>query len=428
MSEAELPAAHGVSVSLRNDAPEVRNDGLAASETGDLARADLARAPSREAPEGELPQLAPTVPSPPSRLRPSPAGDRSFIGVACSLAAHAIIVTALLVQAPWEGSSLMQDDDEISVELVDAMPEAAPSPEQATSVEPAQPTPSSEPTEVDRNAVPVPPPAESEAAPLPLPVPEPTPTPAEAQPPAPPAPVPPAENEAQPQPSLPQPPETVPKEPSPAEPIVPRTEPSRNVPSAADIAARERAERLEREKREEAAKAARERAARATEAAKRQEEQRQEARQQAQAKAAQASAAKAAQTRRRLPRHCGEGRRSLRGLGLSGARDRPSRGLQALSAGSTSARRARQPCRLLLDRRLRARHQRFVDARQRRSRHRCRDRGDGAQSLTLPCSSSRCTACLHGRGQFPPSVAGAPGEPCLPDPSAADGRSSCYRS
>ena len=295
MSEAELPAAHGVSVSLRNDAPEVRNDGLAESETGDLARADLARAPSREAPEGELPQLAPTVPSPPSRVRPSPAGDRSFIGVACSLAAHAIIVTALLVQAPWEGSSLMQDDDEISVELVDAMPEAAPSPEQATSVEPAQPTPSSEPTEVDRNAVPVPPPAESEAAPLPLPVPEPTPTPAEAQPPAPPAPVPPAENEAQPQPSLPQPPETVPKEPSPAEPIVPRTEPSRNVPSAADIAARERAERLEREKREEAAKAARERAARATEAAKRQEEQRQEARQQAQAKAAQGSAAKAAQ-------------------------------------------------------------------------------------------------------------------------------------
>jgi protein TonB len=292
MSEAELPAAHGVCVSLRNDAPEVRNDGLAASETGDLAQAGLARAPSREAPEGEL---APTVPSPPSRMRPSRVGDRSFIGVACSLAAHAIIVTALLVQAPWEGSSLMQDDDEISVELVDAMPETAPSPEQATSVEQAQPTPSSEPTEVDRNAAPVPPPAESEAAPLPLPVPEPTPAPAEAQPPAPPAPVPPAENEAQPQPSLPPPPETVPKELSPAEPIVPRAEPSRNVPSAADIAARERAERLEREKREEAAKAARERAARATEAEKRQEEQRQEARQQAQAKAAQDSAAKAAQ-------------------------------------------------------------------------------------------------------------------------------------
>ena len=259
-----------------------------------LREPTLHEPPSREAPEGELPQLAPTVPSPPSRVRPSPAGDRSFIGVACSLAAHAIIVTALLVQAPWEGSSLMQDDDEISVELVDAMPEAAPSPEQATSVEPAQPTPSSEPTEVDRNAVPVPPPAESEAAPLPLPVPEPTPTPAEAQPPAPPAPVPPAENEAQPQPSLPQPPETVPKD-RPRRAHRSTDGPSRNVPSASDIAARERAERLEREKREEAAKAARERAARATEAAKRQEEQRQEARQQAQAKAAQGSAAKAAQ-------------------------------------------------------------------------------------------------------------------------------------
>ena len=106
--------------------------------------------------------------------------------------------------------------------------------------------------------------------------------------------------------------------------------------------------------------------------------------------------------RRRPPRPLRECCRRFR---VSRPRDRPSRELQTLSAGGTRPRRAGKPRRLLLDRRLWARRQRVVDARQRRPGHRCRDRGDGAQGLPLSRSSARRAACLFGGREFPASVA-----------------------
>jgi protein TonB len=238
--------------------------------------------------------------------------EGGFLAAAVSLAAHALVIGALLVYAPWDGAGSLEDEDEISVEIVDTLPQPAPSPEPAAST--AQPQPAaSEAKASDAEPSPVPPPTANEAPPPPIPEAEAKPPPAEAPPPpveaqAPPpvVPAPAAESEAQTPAPTPAPIEVAPPRP---EPPVPQAEPAKIIPPASDLAQRERSERLEREKREEAERAVRERAARAAENAKRQEAQRQEAQREgaqrqaaqrqeaereARAKAAEAAAANAA--------------------------------------------------------------------------------------------------------------------------------------
>jgi periplasmic protein TonB len=268
MNEAELNAADRVPQG--GDAPPLWDERDSASlEAGGTTRSQTALPSSGEAP-------ASSSPSVPMRVRAfSPrASEGNLLAAAASLAAHALVIASLLFYAPWDGKGSLQDEDEISVEIVASLPQPAPSPEPAASTEQAQPA-APEAKASDPAPAPVPPTVSETPAPQ---VP-----PAEASPP----PVPPVE--AQTPPPTPAPNEAAPP---PPEPPVRQAEPEKIMPPAEDLARRERAERLEKEKREEAERAVRERASRAAENAKRQEAQRQEAqRQEAQRQEAQRQAA-----------------------------------------------------------------------------------------------------------------------------------------
>jgi periplasmic protein TonB len=282
MNEAELNAADRVPQEA--DAPPPWDDKVSLSaEAGRATRSETVLPSSGEAP-------ASSFPSAPMRACAfsSRRSDGGLLAAAASLAAHALVIAGLLLYAPWDGRGSLQDEDEISVEIVDSLPQPASSPEPAASTEQAQPAaPEAKASQIEPAPTqPSPPAPEAEANPPPA---EATPPPVEAQAPPPVDPAPAAESELQ----------TPPPTPTPPEPPVRQAEPAKPVPPAVDLAQRERAERLEREKREEAERAGRERAARAAENAKRQEAQRhaaqrQEAERQAQAKAAEAAAANAA--------------------------------------------------------------------------------------------------------------------------------------
>ncbi|MGC1577181.1 MAG: TonB family protein, partial [Beijerinckiaceae bacterium] len=292
MNEAELNAADRVPQEA--DAPPPWDDKVSLSvEAGGATRSETVLPSSGEAPASSFPAAPMRACAFPSRR-----SEGGLLAAAASLAAHALVIAGLLFYAPWDGRGSLQDEDEISVEIVDSLPQAAPSPEPAASTEQARPAaPEAKASEVaPAPAQPSPPVPEAEANPPPA---EAMPPPVEAQ--APPPVVPAAESALQTPPPAPTPIEAVAP---PPEPPVRQAEPAKLVPPAVDLAQRERAERLEREKRDEAEKAVRERAARAAENAKRQEAQRQEAQRQAaqrqeaerqtQAKAAEAAAANAA--------------------------------------------------------------------------------------------------------------------------------------
>ncbi len=294
MNEAELNASDRVPQEA--DAPPTWDDKVSLSaEAGRATRSETVLPSSGEAP-------ASSFPSAPMRACAfsSRRSEGGLLAAAASLAAHALVIAGLLLYAPWDGRGSLQDEDEISVEIVDSLPQPASSPEPAASTEQAQPAaPGAKASKIDPTPAQLSPPVpEAEANPPPA---EATPPPVEAQAQPPVVPAPAAESELQTPPPAPTPIEAVAP---PPEPPVRQAEPAKLVPPAADLAQRERAERLEREKREEAEKAVRERAARAAENAKRQEAQRQEAQRQAaqrqeaerqaQAKAAEAAAANAA--------------------------------------------------------------------------------------------------------------------------------------
>ena len=233
MSEAEITAADRVP--QEGDPPWPFDErGVLAAPAGEAIHPEAAPFVLGEAPAAPL-------------MRPPIFASRSSEGgvlaAAASLAAHVLVIGVLLYHAPWDNKGSLQDEDEISVEIVDSLPQTAPSPE--PSAEQAQPT-ASEAKTSDTALAPVPPPNEMT-------------------------------------------------------PPVPEVE--ANAPPAVDLAQHDRTERLERERRGEAERAAHERAARAAEAAKRLEAQRQEtqrqaaqhqeAERQAQAKAAEAAAANA---------------------------------------------------------------------------------------------------------------------------------------
>jgi periplasmic protein TonB len=284
MNEAQLNASDRAPQG--GDAPALwdERDSLLA-EAGGATHSETVLPSSGEAPASSFP-AAPMRACAFSSRR----SEGGLLAAAASLAAHALVIAGLLFYAPWDGRGSLQGEDEISVEIVDSLPQPTPSPEPAASTEQAQPA-APEAKASDTEPGPVPPPAVSETLPPPVPEAEANPPPAETSPPA---------VEPQTPPPTPVPTEAAPP---PPEPPVRQTEPAKLVPPAADLAQRERAERLEREKREEAEKAVRERAARAAENAKRQEAlrqeaqrqaaQRQEAERQAQAKAAEAAAANA---------------------------------------------------------------------------------------------------------------------------------------
>jgi protein TonB len=76
----------------------------------------------------------PVMPAPFDRTRPPHGMSGSWIGSATSLAIHAALVAALVVYDPWLlGSPPAYDDDEVSVELVDAPP-ASPSASQERAI------------------------------------------------------------------------------------------------------------------------------------------------------------------------------------------------------------------------------------------------------------------------------------------------------
>jgi TonB family protein len=281
MSEAEITAADRVP--QEGDPPWPFDErGVLAAPAGEAIHPEAAPFVLGEAPAAPL-------------MRPPIFASRSSEGgvlaAAASLAAHVLVIGVLLYHAPWDNKGSLQDEDEISVEIVDSLPQTAPSPE--PSAEQAQPT-ASEAKTSDTALAPVPPPNE-----MTPPVPE-----VEANAPPADAPPPPIETQAPPPVlSAPALESEAQLPPPPPEPAVRRAEPTKAAPPAVDLAQHERTERLERERRGEAERAAHERAARAAEAAKRLEAQRQEtqrqaaqhqeAERQAQAKAAEAAAANA---------------------------------------------------------------------------------------------------------------------------------------
>ncbi|MBV9568835.1 MAG: TonB family protein [Hyphomicrobiales bacterium] len=289
MTEAELNTADRVPQA--GDAPEPWSE----DELPSAEPLPSARAASAPVMPGETLELGSALPSPPARVFLPARSEGGLLATAGSLAAHAFVIAALLLYAPWDGKSL-QDEDEISIELVDALPQSASPPEPVTSRDQAQPAPP-EATSTETQAAPTLPPAPSEASASP---------PAEAEAATPPeSALPPVEDHTPPSANSPPldqseaPPPPPPPEPVENSPPVRATEPVRTLPLAVDPAQRERAQRLEREKREEAERVVRERAARAAENVKRQEAQRQvaerqEAQRQAAAKAAEAFAANAA--------------------------------------------------------------------------------------------------------------------------------------
>ncbi|MBW0004098.1 MAG: TonB family protein [Hyphomicrobiales bacterium] len=209
--------------------------------------------------------------------------ERGFLGTAVSLAAHALVIAGVLLHAPWDRKGSLEDENEITVEIVDSVPEPATGQEQARPPEPQAQASDAEPA-------PVQPPAEGETQ----------------------APVSEVETSAPPLAAAPPPVEVPPSLPAPvAEGELQSSPPAQppNAPVAVDLSQQERVQRLAREKREEAERAVRERAARAAENAKRQEAlkqealkqeagrqaaQRQETERQAQAKAGEIAAANAA--------------------------------------------------------------------------------------------------------------------------------------
>jgi TonB family protein len=249
--------------------------------------------------ETALPRLGE---APDLRFSSEPMRPRSFstrrsegglLSAAVSLAVHALVIAGLLIYAPWDGKASLQDEDEISVEIVDSLPQPPPALEPATSPEQAPPVASeakasdTEPAAPPATESEPQPPAPSEAEASPPPAEAPPPPEAKAPPPAVPAPA--ADAELQ---TPPPPPAPIEATPPPPAPPVRQAEPAKVAQPTVDLAQRERAERVEREKREEAERAVRERAARAAENAKRQEAQRQEAqRQEVQRQEAQRQAA-----------------------------------------------------------------------------------------------------------------------------------------
>ena len=278
-------------------------------DSGDLAfsRAPEPTKPSqRDSQEVAIPLPDSIVPgaTPSGAALRSPRLEKGWPGATFSLLAHIAVVTALLIFSPWSDSGLLGDEEEITIELVEAPPpeqvvnpqESAPSAAepQPTSVEarldspsPAspeikeeQPPPQQEQPEPSAAAEPqldqpapvvVPPPQpqpETSAAtepqldqpalvPVPLPRPPATAAPAEEPSSAPP----PAPMPAPPAPTL-SPPVKVerPQPPATRAPTRPAEQVSREAREKVEAAARERAARA---KREQEAKAARERSAQA---------------------------------------------------------------------------------------------------------------------------------------------------------------------
>ncbi|MBV8765537.1 MAG: TonB family protein [Hyphomicrobiales bacterium] len=222
--------------------------------------------------------------------------ERGFLGTAVSLAAHALVIAAVLLHAPWDLKGSLEDENEITVEIVDSLPEPAASQEQARPPEPhakasdAEAAPVQPPPEGETQA----PVSEAETSAPPLAA---APPPVEV-PPSLPAPV--TESELQSSPPVPAPVETPPA------PAVREAQPP-NAPVAVDLSQQERVQRLAREKREEAERAVRERAARAAENAKRQEALKQEAlKQEALKQEAQRQAAQRQETERQARAKAGE--------------------------------------------------------------------------------------------------------------------------
>ena len=304
MNEAELNAAER---RAQDAAPEPWADMGSSSALTVTPALSSAHASSTPPLTDEAPELGAVAPSAHARPFPSRRSAGGVLAAAVSLVLHGVVIAALLLYAPWDERGL-QDEDEISVELVDALPQPAPSPEPTTSTNEAQPTPPDvSPPQTQAAVTPAAqdePPPETDASPPPPQV-APPPVEDEAPPPLPSSPpvqpLPPAVVESEAPPPPPPPPVETP-------PPVPATAPVRTAPPEVEPAQRERAERLERARREEAERIARERATRAAENAKRQEAQRQEAQRQqiereaaqreaqrqAAAKAAEASAANAA--------------------------------------------------------------------------------------------------------------------------------------
>src|SRR5580704_13633934 len=186
MNEAELNAADRVPQG--GDAPPLWDERDSASlEAGGTTRSQTALPSSGEAP-------ASSSPSVPMRVRAfSPrASEGNLLAAAASLAAHALVIASLLFYAPWDGKGSLQDEDEISVEIVDSLPQPAPSPEPAASTEQAQPAaPEAKASQIEpAPAQPSPPAPEAESNPPPA---EATPPPVEAQAPPPVVPAPAAE-------------------------------------------------------------------------------------------------------------------------------------------------------------------------------------------------------------------------------------------
>jgi TonB family protein len=266
--------------------------------------------PSQHDPhEGAIPLPDSIVPGakPAGAALRSPRLEKGWPGATGSLLAHIAVVTALLIFSPWSDSGLPGDQEEITIELVEASPpeqavgprESAPAPSaaepQATSIEAPLDTPSPASPEIkEEQPPPEPPPPEQNAtveaqpeqpAPVVVPPPQPAPEASAAaepqldqpalvpvplpQPPATAAPV--EEPSAAPPPAPMPPPPPAPALPPPVKverPQPPAARPPTRPPEQVAREAREKAEAAAREraaqaKREEEAKAARELAAQA---------------------------------------------------------------------------------------------------------------------------------------------------------------------
>jgi periplasmic protein TonB len=280
-------------------------------ESGDIAfgHGPDSTAPSQhDLPEGAIPlpdSIVPGATRVGAGLRPPRLG-KGWPGATGSLLAHIAVVTALLIFSPWSDTGFVGDEDEITIELVEALPQeqvvssresAAPptaAEPQPTPVEARPDTPSPASPEVKEEQPPTeppppeqtataepqpdqpapvvgpptqPPPPEQTAtaepqpdqpAPVVVPPPEPPAAAAPAEEPSavpPPAPMPPP-----PAPTLPPPPVKVERPQPPATRPPPIRPPEQVAREKAEAAARERAAQV---KREQEAKAARERSAQA---------------------------------------------------------------------------------------------------------------------------------------------------------------------